>query len=92
MKKIRTAKKLISDYITVVRERKALEDREKELKGEIIALMEKDVELLDNYIIRNTPTETNKLDSKKVKAFISDAAIYATLCSKIHSHRFTISI
>lgn len=91
MKKIRVAKRLISEYLSIVKERKSLEEKEKELKTAIISLMEGDIEEIDSYIIKNTIIESMRMDTKKVRAELGEAK-YISLCNKIISRRFTISV
>ena len=91
MKKIRTAKKLVEQYIKILQDKKALESIEKELKGEIIALMENTTEEIGCYIVKNTPVESMRIDTKKVRAELGEDK-YISLCNKVLSHRFTVSI
>ena len=91
MKKVRTAKKLVEQYIKLLQDKKALESIEKELKGEIIALMDGDSDTIGSYIIKNTPVESMRIDTKKVRAELGEDK-YISLCNKVISHRFTVSI
>lgn len=91
MKKIRTAKKLIEMYLHVVEDRKALEATEKELKAEIIALMEGVTDEVGCYLVKNTPVESMRIDSKRARAELGEDK-YISLCNKVLSHRFTVSI
>lgn len=91
MKKVRVAKRLVEQYIKILQDKKALESIEKELKGEIIALMEGDSDTIGSYIIKNTPVESMRIDSKRARAELGEDK-YISLCNKILSHRFTVSI
>lgn len=91
MKKIRTAKKLVEQYIKLLQDKKALELVEKELKAEIISLMEGDSDTIGSYIIKNTPVESLRMDAKKAREKLGDD-VYASLCKKVISHRFTVSL
>ena len=91
MKKVRTAKKLVEQYIKLLQDKKALESIEKELKGEIIALMEGDSDTVGSYIIKNTPVESMRMDAKKAREKLGDD-VYTSLCKKVISHRFTVSL
>ena len=91
MKKVRTAKKLVEQYIKILQDKKALESVEKELKGEIIALMEGDSDTIGSYIIKNTPVESMRMDAKRAREELGDD-VYTSLCKKVISHRFTVSI
>lgn len=91
MKKVRVAKKLVEQYIKILQDKKALESIEKELKSEIIALMEGDSDTVGSYIIKNTPVESMRMDAKKAREELGDER-YTALCKKVLSHRFTVSI
>ena len=91
MKKIRAAKRLVNEYLNVVKERKSLEEREKELKAEIISLMEEDTEKIDSYIIKNAVVESMRMDAKRAREELGND-VYISLCNKVVSRRFTISI
>ena len=91
MKKVRTAKKLVEQYIKLLQDKKALESVEKELKAEIISLMEGDSDTVGSYIIKNTPVESMRMDAKKAREELGDER-YTALCKKVISHRFTVSI
>lgn len=91
MKKIRVAKRLISEYLSVVKERKSLEEKEKELKTAIISLMEGDTEEVDSYIVKNSVVESMRMDSKKARKELGND-VYISLCNKVISRRFTISV
>lgn len=91
MKKLRTAKRLVTEYLNVVKERKLLEEREKELKTAIISLMERDTEEIDSYIIKNAVVESMRMDAKRAREELGND-VYISLCNKVVSRRFTISI
>lgn len=91
MKKIRVAKKLVEQYIKILQDKKALESIEKELKGEIIALMDGDSDTIGSYIIKNTPVESLRMDAKRARERLGDD-VYTSLCKKVISHRFTVSL
>ena len=91
MKKLRTAKRLVAEYLNVVKERKSLEEREKELKAAIISLMERDTEEVDSYIIKNAVVESMRMDAKRAREALGND-VYISLCTKVVSRRFTISI
>lgn len=91
MKKVRVAKRLVEQYIKILQDKKALESIEKELKSEIIALMEDTTEELGCYIIKNTPVESMRMDAKRARAELGEDK-YISLCNKVLSHRFTVSI
>lgn len=91
MKKLRTAKRLVTEYLNIVKERKSLEEREKELKTAIISLMERDTEEIDSYIIKNAVVESMRMDAKRARAELGEDK-YISLCNKVLSHRFTVSI
>lgn len=91
MKKLRTAKRLVAEYLNVVKERKSLEEREKELKTAIISLMERDTEEIDSYIIKNAVVESMRMDAKRAREELGND-VYIALCNKVVSRRFTISI
>ena len=91
MKKVRVAKKLVEQYIKILQDKKALESIEKELKGEIIALMEGDSDTIGSYIIKNTPVESLRMDAKKAREELGND-VYISLCKKVISHRFTVSL
>ena len=91
MKKVRVAKRLVEQYIKLLQNKKALEEMEKELKGEIIALMEGDSDTIGSYIIKNTPVESMRMDAKRAREKLGDD-VYISLCKKVISHRFTVSL
>lgn len=91
MKKVRAAKKLVEQYIKLLQDKKALELVEKELKAEIISLMEGDSDTVGSYIVKNTPVESMRMDTKKAREKLGDD-VYTSLCKKVISHRFTVSL
>ena len=91
MKKLRTAKRLINEYLEVVKERKIIEEKEKELKTAIISLMESDTESIGDYIIKNAVVESMRMDAKKAREELGND-VYISLCKKVISHRFTVSL
>lgn len=91
MKKVRVAKRLVEQYIKLLQNKKALELVEKELKAEIISLMDNDVDKVGNYTVKNTEIESMRMDAKRARAELGEDK-YISLCNKVISHRFTVSL